>query len=100
MSNSLCFAQSVAGAVSSQNCSHDAYCVSVGSVRGGRIATVNFGKRPKCEGVARNELLGGRVGARGAHVGPGLGLGRAVSNGSKWSAVTWLDNKYEFLTLR
>lgn len=92
MSNSLCLGQAVAcvnnsGAVYSQNAatSKGVSRVSFGPVR------VNIARQPK--GVTRNELLGSKVGARGAHVGCGLGLGRGVSNGSRWSAGTWLDNK-------
>lgn len=37
---------------------------------------------------------GVKVGARHAHVGQGLrGVGISGSNGSRWSAATWLDNR-------
>ncbi|KAG0611530.1 hypothetical protein M758_7G146700 [Ceratodon purpureus] len=100
MSNSLCLGQTVAcisssGAVASQNgsISKDVSRVSFGPVRVGRVPVVNIARQPKRTSVTRNELLGSKVGSRGAHVGCGLGLGRAVSNGSKWSAGTWLDNR-------
>lgn len=72
--------------------------------RMGRIhAGVKIAEQPKavrCMSGARNQFLrGSKVGARGAYVGRGLpGVERVVSNGSKWSAGTWLDNKCASLT--
>lgn len=59
----------------------------------GRIHGVGCtAKQPKllCLIATRNRFSGSQVGARGSHVGKGVGC---VSNGSKWSAGTWLDNK-------
>jgi len=66
----------------------------VGRIHGGGCIAIQ--PKLRCLSATRNRFLGSRSCARGAHVGQGLGC---VSNGSKWSAGTWLDNKYEFLTL-
>lgn len=115
MSNSLRLGQTTVNAssgavVSSQHTAKGKHVVSLISFppavqRVGIVhAGVNIAKQPKlrkavrCLSATSNQFLGSRVGARGAHVGRGLELERVASNGSKWSAGTWLDNKYEFLT--
>ena len=48
-------------------------------------------------GCKEGHAFGGvKVGARHAHVGQALGVGISGSNGSKWSAATWLDNRCNF----
>ena len=55
---------------------------------GGNVKTVRM---PGCK---EGHGFGGvKVGARHAHVGQGLGVGISGSNGSRWSAATWLDNR-------
>lgn len=94
MSGSVCLGQTVASA--GADFRHNASC-SRGVSSCGGVSRVSLG-RVGVGGSAgqlggRKELLGSGVGARGAHVGRGLGLGHGVSNGSRWSAGTWLDNK-------